>query len=329
MRKKWLIAGLILVAAGAQGTAVWLDRNDKPGRWDTAAVVAADTGPVTVSVSATGTLRAGGTRDLGFSVDGTVAAVAVRPGAGVKAGALLARMDATGATAKVTDAQATLDDAEARLATARTGLTAQATTGLDAVFTAQQRVNQARADLSAAQAALRGTTITAPIAGTVMSVAGPVGSRVGRGATFITLADTAMQVEASFPEADAGSLAAGQDAAVTLTGRAGAQYPATVLRVDPVGRSDGALVTYGVVVNFLRQPAGALVGQSASVEVRTGEVAETLRVPTTAVHRTSDTGGTVLVRGGTQRQVTTGLRGDRYTQITSGLAPGEVVFRAW
>jgi HlyD family secretion protein len=114
MRKKWLIVGLIVVAAGAEGTAHWLDRHDNSNRAPTAAVAGVDTGPVTVSVAATGTLRAATTRSLSFGVDGTVDAVAVRPGAEVKAGAVLARVDDTAATQAVNDAQTTLDDAETR-----------------------------------------------------------------------------------------------------------------------------------------------------------------------------------------------------------------------
>ncbi len=334
MRKKWLIVGLIVVAAGAEGTALWFDRQDNGSKAPTAAVAGVDTGPVTVGVAATGTLRAATTRSLSFSVDGTVDTVAVRPGAKVKAGAMLARVDDTAATEAVSDAQTALGDAETRLATAKgTAVTAQAITGLDAIFTAQQRVNQATADLAEARAALAGATITAPIAGTVMSIAGQVGTQVGQGATFVTLADTyAMQVSAAFPEADAGRLAAGQDATVTLADRVGEQYPATVLQVDPVGTSNGALVTYGVLLSFVRQPVGVLVGQSASVEVRTGEVASALRVPSTAVHEVSDTRGAVLVRTGAtdrERQVELGLRGDQYTQIVSGLTAGELVVRSW
>jgi HlyD family secretion protein len=213
--------------------------------------------------------------------------------------------------------------------------------GLDAIFTAQEQVNRATADLAAARAAFAGVRLTAPIAGTVMSVGGKVGSRVGAGATFITLADTySMQVSASFPEADAGSIEVGQTATVTLADRVGQKFGAEIVQVDPVGSDEGALVTYGVILDFVRQPAELLVGQSAAVEVRTGEVASTLRVPTTALHDVDSGRGVVLVRGGrsggrsggagdVRREVSVGLRGDVYTQITGGLNAGELVVRSW
>ncbi|MFG1804684.1 efflux RND transporter periplasmic adaptor subunit [Micromonospora carbonacea] len=201
----------------------------------------------------------------------------------------------------------------------------------DPILQAQRRVNQAEASLAEARETLAGTTITAPIAGTVLSVAGKVGSEVGRGSTFITLADTfAMQVEARFPEADAVALAVGRQATLTLPDRPDRTFAATVVQVDPVGVSDGSLVRYGVVLSFTEAPQDLLVGQSAAVTVETAAVADAVRVPSTAVHDVADRTGTVRVGvEGTPRTVTVGLRGGRFTEVTSGLTAGELVLRSW
>ncbi|WP_410808878.1 efflux RND transporter periplasmic adaptor subunit [Micromonospora sp. 067-2] len=204
-------------------------------------------------------------------------------------------------------------------------------TGTDPILDAQRRVNQAEATLTEAREALDGATITAPIAGTVLSTAGPVGSRVTRGGAFITLADTyAMQVAATFPEADAGAVAVGQSATLTLADRPEQTFAATVVQVDPVGAVDGAMVRYGVVLSFTTAPGNLLVGQSAGVTVRTGAVPDALRVPSTAVHDGVDRTGTVQpADGGPARSVSVGLRGGQYTEITSGLTAGDLVLRTW
>ncbi|MFI2667531.1 efflux RND transporter periplasmic adaptor subunit [Micromonospora carbonacea] len=201
----------------------------------------------------------------------------------------------------------------------------------DPILQAQRRVNQAEASLAEARETLAGTTITAPIAGTVLSVAGKVGSEVGRGSTFITLADTfAMQVEARFPEADAVALALGQQATLTLPDRPDRTFAAAVVQVDPVGVSDGSLVRYGVVLSFTEAPQDLLVGQSAAVTVETAAVADAVRVPSTAVRDVADRTGTVRVGvEGAPRTVTVGLRGGRFTEVTSGLTVGELVLRSW
>lgn len=203
--------------------------------------------------------------------------------------------------------------------------------GTDPILAAQRRVNRAEAALTQAQEALDGATISAPMAGTVLSVAGPVGSQVNRDSTFITLADTyAMQVVATFPEADAGALAVGQSATLALAGRPEQPFEASVVQVDPVGTTDGTMVRYGVVLSFTTAPEDLLVGQSAAVTVQTGAVQDALRVPSTAVHDGPDRTGRVLpADGGPARTVTVGLRGGRYTEITSGIDAGELVRRSW
>jgi HlyD family secretion protein len=202
-------------------------------------------------------------------------------------------------------------------------------TGSDAILSAEQRVTSATTTLEQAEEALEGATITAPIAGRILTVGGKVGSQVNSGSTFITLADVYdMQISADFPEADADRLAISQHGVITLADQPGKEFKATVVQVDPTGTSDGTMVRYGVLLAFDDAPTDLLVGQSASVKVTTGSKTEVLRVPSTAVHDVHGSAGTVL-KGGAQVPVGVGLRGDQYTEITSGLADGDVVVRSW
>jgi len=201
--------------------------------------------------------------------------------------------------------------------------------GTDPILSAQQRVTQANTTLEEAEEALAGTTITAPISGKIISVTGKVGSQVGAGSTFITLADVYdMQISANYPEADADRLAVKQSGVITLADRPGESFKATVVQVDPTGTSDGTMVRYGVLLSFVDAPTDLLVGQSANVKVTTGAKADVLRVPGTAVHNLQGDTGTVL-KGGVQTKVGVGLRGDQYTEITSGLTEGDQVARSW
>ncbi|GIE34366.1 efflux protein [Actinoplanes italicus] len=327
-----------------------------------AAVVVAlvDRGEVTRDVATTGTVEPATTRSLSFAVPGTVESVKVRAGNRVSKGQTLAALENADAADDVSDAQSGLAEAQTRLGQAQSvaaRATASATAcappadarpvaaavgpcptrgypdgGGDPVLTAEQQVNRAARAVEVAAKALDGTSLVAPIAGTVVAVEGKVGDQVRGGSTFINLADTnAMQVRAEFPEADAGALAAGQDATVSLAD-SDVLYEAEVIQVDPAGTSDGTLVRYGVLLAFADSPDDLLVGQSARVKVRTGEVAAALRVPSTAVHDVSGGSGTVLVRDGNrsvERVVAVGLRGDRYTEITDGLEQGDQVVRSW
>ncbi|WBB73902.1 efflux RND transporter periplasmic adaptor subunit [Micromonospora sp. WMMD1128] len=408
-------AALVLAAAGALVFTAGAD--EVPARPVTVVV---DRGPVEIEVATTGTVQTTTTRALSFTVSGTVASVAVRPGTVVQAGQQLATLsdeDVATAAGAVDRAEQDLADARNALAEARESTSAasncptaavravgsasgalrtvawmspqptgtvtptapaasesatptpsspgapptspahpaptrtaptssgtvrpEATRvpacaggssgGSDRILDAQRRVNQAEAAVAEAESTRSGVTVVAPIRGTVLAVAGKVGSAVGRGATFITLADTFnMQVEAKFPEADAAAIAVGQTATVGLADRAGETFPATVVQVDPAGTADGQLVRYGVVLSFTEAPKNLLIGQTAAATVRTGSVADALRVPSTAVHDVTDGHGRVRFgASGETRTVAVGLRGDQYTQVIDGLTAGDVVLRSW
>ena len=219
--------------------------------------------------------------------------------------------------------------ATAPSATNRSACGPNGQSGVDPIFSAEERVNQATTTLAAAEDALDGATITSPIAGRVISVAGKVGSQATVGSTFVTVADVYdMQISAEFPEADADRLAIRQKGVVTLADRPGEQFPATVVQVDPTGTSDGTMVRYGVLLAFDTAPKDLLVGQSASVRVTTGNRSDVRRVASTAVHDVHGDSGTVL-KGGARLAVGVGLRGDQYTEITSGLSTGDQVARSW
>ncbi|WP_406045800.1 efflux RND transporter periplasmic adaptor subunit [Micromonospora sp. NBC_00898] len=416
-RVRWgaAIAAGVLVLGAAGALALTADAGEAPARPVTVAV---DRGPVDVDVATTGTVQPATTRALSFTVSGTVASIAVRPGTVVQVGQQLAALsdeDVAAAADAVDRAQQDLTEARdslakaseptaaatscpaaggpaavvrpaawtpphatasaspapsatpssaaptaapsaapsgppsdptTRPAPASTGRPAPAATtrapagtscsggsrgGGDPILDAQRQVNQAEATLAEAESAQAGATITAPIRGTVLAIAGNVGSKVGRGSTFITLADTfAMQVEAKFPEADAAAVAVGQHATASLADRPGQTFPATVVQVDPAGTADGTMIRFGVVLSFTDAPENLLVGQTAAVTVRTGSVAAALRVPSTAVHDATDGTGTVRVgAAGKPRTVTVGLRGDQYTEVTDGLTAGDLVLLSW
>ncbi|WP_433831564.1 efflux RND transporter periplasmic adaptor subunit [Actinoplanes sp. CA-015351] len=364
-RIRWIGAGIVLVGVAAAGVVYAVNRDESTTTARVVTVVA-DKGDVTLDVATTGTVEPAITRSLSFAAGGTVAAIAVRAGNKVEQGDELATLDDADATEKVSDAATKLAEAQDRLATAETNAaaaTASATacaaatrtggggapvaaagsatpcatqgfpdTGNDQVLSAEQAVNNAEVNLAEAEEALDGTVIKAPIAGTVVSISGSIGDKVNSGSAFIGLADTYdMQVSADFPEADAGSLAKGQTGTVTLAD-SDETYEASVVQVDPVGTSDGTLVRYGVLLSFTDAPSDLLVGQSAQVQVRTGEASGVLRVPSTAVHDVAGESGTVMVDSGSEpaeRTVTVGLRGDQYTEITDGLSEGEQVVRSW
>nr|WP_062338719.1 HlyD family efflux transporter periplasmic adaptor subunit [Herbidospora sakaeratensis] len=182
---------------------------------------------------------------------------------------------------------------------------------------AEAAVTKAENDLTAARDALKGVVIKAPSAGTVLQVGGVAGDPYTEGA-FVSLGDlTDLQVKALFTQSDIGTLKTGQQAVITLAEGA---YQGTVSHIDPMATTTDRLVRYGVTISFDDQPAGLLLGQSATVQVVTGESPNVVYVPARAVQN-----DTVTLPGGAKRKVTTGVRSDTTVEITGGLTEGEQV----
>jgi multidrug efflux pump subunit AcrA (membrane-fusion protein) len=199
--------------------------------------------------------------------------------------------------------------------------------GADALFSAQQKLNNAKLTLQQAQTKLDGTTIEAPIAGKILSVAAGVGA--SGGSAFIVLAGSDdVTVKAQFTEAEVAKLAVNQAAKITMSDQARSSFTGKVLTIDPAGTVSNRLVRYGAVIAFDTVPTTLLYGQTANVAVTTSSARNVLYVPSTAISGRSGDSGTVSVKIGStieRRKITLGLRGDVNTEVKSGLNQGDAV----
>ncbi|MFJ3787952.1 efflux RND transporter periplasmic adaptor subunit [Kitasatospora sp. NPDC090091] len=222
-----------------------------------------------------------------------------------------------------------------------------------AVAQAQQQVATAQTNLSNAQAALAGTTLTASVDGTVASLTGKVGDTVGAttgsgSATgkssgssavsaapsgFIVLTNpTGMQVTANFSELDSLKLKKGEAATVTLNAQSDTKLNATVLSVSPLpvggGTGGAAAVQYAATLQITGDTSKLRTGLSATVSVVTGEADDALSLPTAALAGTGASRTATLVHpdGATERvTVGVGVEGDSTVQVVSGLKEGDKV----
>jgi RND family efflux transporter MFP subunit len=196
---------------------------------------------------------------------------------------------------------------------------------------AEAQLVKSQVALTQAKRALAGTAITAPIDGTVLAVAGTVGSQVtGPGSSgFVTIGDLAEpQIQAMFSQTEVAKLKIGQDTEVTLPTRQGTSYGGTVTHIDAAATTTGTLVQYGVMIAFNEVPKGLLLGQTATVQVTVQQSDSTLYVPASAV--TSGANGSYTVRvqhgsGTTIHTVRVGVRGDQNVEIKSGLTTADRV----
>jgi macrolide-specific efflux system membrane fusion protein len=217
---------------------------------------------------------------------------------------------------------------------------------------------QADQNLDAANADLTATTLKAPIAGTVTAINGTVGSvaggsssgsssgstgsgsSTGQGSTgttggttgsttsggFVDISDLkSLQVVAAFPEADAIKIKATQSATVTLNAEPGTTLTATLTSVSPTPTTTNGVVSYSATFTLAKLPAGARIGQTANVSVQTAKATNVLYVPSTAIVTTGTAHTVTMADGAGTKDVQIGVKGDSFTQVTSGLNEGDRV----
>ncbi|MEO6087085.1 MAG: efflux RND transporter periplasmic adaptor subunit [Umezawaea sp.] len=336
LSRVWVINGLlvvVLVGGGVAGYLVFFASDS--GASSTAAVrtAAVSSRDVSEVVTAAGAVQSGYSAAASFSGSGTVATVDVKVGDVVTKGQKLATVDTAQAALQVTIAQNTVNQAYQTLvdAQARGTSTPQQQTSLDSAVLARDQANEA----------LAATTLTAPGDGTVTSVSGKVGDKVGGGnaTTTTTTGTTAPSgfvvvtdlknfvLHANVAESDVSKLKVDQTATVTVNALPGQPVQAKVTGIDLLPTTSNNVVQYGVTLALTTPPATLKPGQSASVEITVASATGVLAVPSAALSTIGAASTvTVLENGAESRKaVEVGVRGDQYVQITSGLTENEQV----
>jgi len=194
------------------------------------------------------------------------------------------------------------------------------------VAIAHAQVEQARTSLSRARRSLDRATLVAPFDGLVTQVV----SREGEWASglAIEMADlSSIEVVLDLDEVDLGAIAVGQPALVTLEPWPDQQLAGEVTFIAPQAGDKGGIVIYEVHVSLPVTNLPARPGMTANAEVTTAALHGVLLVPNRAIVSDRQAGRYYVNRlqGDTEQriEVTIGLRGSTYTQITSGLEPGD------
>jgi HlyD family secretion protein len=303
----------LIVAAGAYGVYRYHQAHKKVGfTFDTAKV---DRGPIIAKVTATGTLSAIVTVQVGSQVSGTIAALYADYNSPVKKGQLIAKIDPRLFEAAVQQAQANLVAAEGNLAKAKAQAadadrqakrdqelvarkliaqadfdTAQATADADraAVDAARGSVEQAKAGLGSAKVNLAYTDIVSPTDGTVISRNVDVGQTVAaslQAPTLFLIAQdlSKMQVDTSVAEADVGRLTQGMKASFTVDAYPSERFQGTVRQIRNAPQTVQNVVTYDAVIDVANPDLKLKPGMTANCTFVYAQRDDVLRLPNAAL----------------------------------------------
>jgi len=253
------------------------------------------------TVSATGSLQAVRTVQVGTQVSGQVAHIYVDFNDHVKKGQLLARIDPTLQEQAVQDAQAQLERAQATLVQAQDEynrnkqlLDAKVITPsefgtVQSNFSVQQAtVKSANIALDRARQNLAYTSIYAPIDGVIVERNVDVGQTVAANFStpqlFLIANDLLdMQILTLVDESDIGAIRTGQPVEFTVQAYPNETFTGTVQQVRLQSKTQDNVVNYTAVVAVHNTSGKLLPGMTATAQFLTGDAENVLMVPNSAL----------------------------------------------
>lgn len=310
MKKILLIAIISFCVLAVAGYFLFLKKT--PPTYKTAKV---ERGSIVATVSATGTLNAVTTVQVGTQVSGTIQKLFVDYNSQVKKGQIIAQIDPAIFTSQVQQSQGNLQSAQANLAklkaaandAARTlkrnrqlldeGIVSQgdfdtAETNYQeaaaAIRAAEGTLLQTRGASRQAQTNLHYATIRSPVDGVVVSRNVDVGQTVAASfqtPTLFTIAQdlTKMQINTSVDEADIGKVKVGQPAFFTVDAYPEIQFKGVVsqVRIAPIITQN--VVTYDVVIIVENRDMKLKPGMTANVSIEVMRKDDVLVIPSAAL----------------------------------------------
>jgi HlyD family secretion protein len=220
------------------------------------------------------------------------------------------------AKGKLAVAQAQYDDALAEFNRLKNGVPS------DDLRAAQARVDAARATLDL-------VNITAPFAGTILSIDLIPGDLVAPGAAVIVIADLSeLHVDVPIAEVDYNRLAVGQNADLSLDAISDTTYHGQVEEINLNATTISGSVSYPVKVVIQDADPKVLPGMTVAVQIEVAHLDDVLLVPNRAV-RTIDGSRVVYITvNGSLKpvEIVLGSSNDTLSEVVSGgLKAGDVV----
>jgi HlyD family secretion protein len=228
------------------------------------------------------------------------------------------------ATSDQVNGQKQLDQGQSSITQAQDQLNSQTIQRPNTILQQEAQVASAQAQVQAAQNNLKGTTLAAPVDGTILSLSGAVGETVGAGGGLTALAPgssapqpassgassasgasgssgsgasggssgfavlgniSGLEVVAPFAEADAAKVSNTESGTVTFDALPGLSVPAHVLAVAASSTVVSNVTNYYVTLNLDQPDQRLKSGMTANANVVVSQASDVLMVPNSAITR--------------------------------------------
>ena len=335
---KKVIIGIIVLAAAAAGGYWYLNRGSG-AEGSIYRFVTIEEGDLESVVSATGSLGAVTTVQVGTQVSGIINQIYVDFNDTVRKGQIIARIDTTLLVSAIRDAQANLDRSVAQLKQAErekdrvTNLfekqfvaETEFNTAIYNYDVAKSQVQSSQISLERARQNISYATIYSPINGVVIERNVDVGQTVAASLSapqlFLIANDLAkMQILAAVDESDIGSITDKQSARFTVQAYPDESFWGTVRQVRMQSTVQENVVNYTVVIDVDNTDGRLLPGMTAVVDFLVDSAENVLKVPNAALRFRPTTSMMEQLRAAMQAQSGGATDSTRRGNNASGSTP--------
>ncbi len=318
-----LVIGFVVVGIIMYGVSRWQNRERSGSANEAPVAGSADEIPVNViearigrfqdMINAVGTLKGEAEIELRFEVDGKIEEFNVTEGAKVTRGQVIARLSERDAQLKVQRAKIELEQKEKLYA-------------LGGI--AKTQLDEARLNMDVAQTELDKTQLKASRDGIIGDKGAEIGEFVNPQRKIATLvAIKNVVVEVGIIEKQIDKVFPGQKIIVTVDAYPGQVFDGKIETISPLISSDGSK-TFSIRAKIPNQNSLLLPGMFARAKIITYEADDAISVPNDALVKTSSGFQVFVVNKDNvaeARDVGVGYVAAEFTQVESGLAPGEIV----
>jgi HlyD family secretion protein len=193
----------------------------------------------------------------------------------------------------------------------------------------QADVNKAQVAVNEAQDDLNRSKLVAPFDGVVQDVPAKEGDMVSAGGALVQLSDPkALEARSTVTEEDYPLMQVGQTVTLYFDSQPDLVVTGKVTEIVPLRDASSTSPVYPIYIALDNVPDGLAPGMTVDGSIQIAKRSNVLRLPRALVHARAD--GTAQIQvwanGKTEtRTCKTGLRGDHYIEILSGVSEGEQV----
>lgn len=192
----------------------------------------------------------------------------------------------------------------------------------------QAQVQQAQANVDLYQSQANDGYLRSPIDGTITEINAKRGETVSAASAIINLLSSEpFQIKANIYEQDIVNVKQSDAVKINLVAFPKQTFEGKVISIYPAEKIIDNVVYYEVTIDFPNQPEGIKSGMTADIVIETNKKENVLRVQRSAVESIDGKEMVQVVNKKKieDRQITTGLEGNDYVEVLSGLSEGNEI----